>query len=224
MSADVPPRSRRIRWGLAASGGALLVAIGWAVGLWWFVGYAGRAVRLPPEADGIVALTGGATRIETAFKLLVQGRGQKLLVSGIGRNTDLTALANRAGLDPAPFAERVTLGRNAGSTHGNALETATWARDNHISSLIVVTAYYHMPRAMTEFTQAMPDIRLYPYPVLIDQTGTQDRPVPMRLLIEEYSKFLVATAGLTAWLPDREPMRDLGRDLGREPGRGGRPE
>lgn len=204
---DTHARSRRSRWWLVPIAGALLVTVSWLMGLWWFVGYAGRTVSLPPTADGIVALTGGATRIETAFKLLDQDRARILLVSGIGWNTDLTALANRAGLDPEPFAQRVTLGRNAGSTHGNALETAAWARDNHIGSLIVVTAYYHMPRAMTEFTQAMPDIRLYPYPVLIEETGTGDRPVPMRLLIEEYSKFLVATAGLTAWLPDREPAR-----------------
>jgi len=206
-TADTQPPIRRVRWWFVLIGGALLLLIGWSAGLWLFIGFAGRTVSLPRQADGIVALTGGATRIETAFKLLAEGRGQKLLVSGIGRNTDLAALATRAGLDPTPFAERVTLGRNAASTHGNALETAAWARANHISSLIVVTAYYHMPRAMTEFTQAMPTIRLFPYPVLIGETGTQDRPVPMRLLIEEYSKFLVATAGLTAWLPDREPVR-----------------
>ncbi|MGE0222355.1 MAG: YdcF family protein [Acetobacteraceae bacterium] len=200
-------RVRRARWWtipLMVVGGLF---IAWACGLWWFIGVAGRPGVLPPIADGIVALTGGAGRIETAFALLADRRAERLLISGIGGNTDLASLAHRGGVDPARFADRVTLGRNAASTHGNAVETAAWARQHSIRSLIVVTAYYHMPRTMTEFAQAMPEIRLYPYPVLMGDRRIANGHVPFRLLIEEYSKYLVTASGLAGWFPSREAGR-----------------
>ena len=41
------------------------------------------------------------------------------------------------------------LGFMAADTHGNAQETADWARAHRYKSLIVVTANYHMPRSLT---------------------------------------------------------------------------
>ncbi len=95
----------------------------------------------------------------------------------------------------------MTLGRNAASTHGNALETADWARANGVRSLLVVTASYHMPRALAELGRALPGVRLYAVPVV--PPAIRDR-VPIRLLVGEYIKYLVASAGL-ADLADRPP-------------------
>src|ERR1700730_1967667 len=39
------------------------------------------------SADGIVALTGGASRIADAVELLIAGRGQRLLISGVNPST-----------------------------------------------------------------------------------------------------------------------------------------
>src|SRR6266849_6753243 len=39
------------------------------------------------SADGIVALTGGASRITDAVELLAAGRGKRLLISGANRST-----------------------------------------------------------------------------------------------------------------------------------------
>ena len=194
---------RHMRLGMIAIGGILLAALlGWAAGFVWFINTTARPAVPPPKADGIVALTGGAERIEAALRLLAGGHADKLLVSGIGGSIDVAALAHRAGVDPVPLTPRVTLGRSATSTHGNAVETAAWARANNIRSIIVVTAYYHMPRAMTELRREVAGISLFPYPVLNPERGNT---VPIRLMAEEYSKFLLTTAGVSAWLPAREP-------------------
>jgi uncharacterized SAM-binding protein YcdF (DUF218 family) len=154
----------------------------------------------PLEADGIVALTGGAERVETALHLLAESRARVLLLSGIGGGAELAELAHRAGLDPARLPGRVTLGRQATSTRGNAVETASWVRENGIRSLIVVTAGYHMPRALTELSRAMPDVTLYPVPVMPPAmhgpAGLRDRGT-LRLMAEEYSKWLLARIGLS---------------------------
>ena len=132
--------------------GLLVALLVWVIGFAWFVQIAGRAGQVPPHSDGIVAFTGGADRVETALRLLAEQRGDKLLLSGIGGGAELAELAPRAGVDPLPLASRVTLGRSATTTRGNAQETAAWARANEIHSLLVVTAAYHMPRALAELS------------------------------------------------------------------------
>ena len=193
---------RRAAWGLAA------LAAAWLAGFAWFLALADRPAPAAPHAQGIVALTGGADRVRTALRLLDAGAGHDLLVSGIGGGADLADLGRRAGFDPRPLAIRITLGRGAVSTVGNAREAASWARAAHIHSLILVTAFYHMPRALTEFRRALPGLRLIPYPV---------RPHGMRrweglrswagikLMSEEYMKFLAARLGLTTLFPGPGP-------------------
>ncbi|HJS88024.1 MAG TPA: YdcF family protein, partial [Acetobacteraceae bacterium] len=111
--------------------------------------------------------------------------------------------ARAAGLDPAPLAQRVTLGSGAASTHGNAEEIAAWARANRLRSLIVVTAFYHMPRALAEIGRALPDVTLYPASVSPARAG--DGIGGVRLLAEEYTKYLGAELGLTALAPGPPP-------------------
>lgn len=193
---------------LLVLGGSLLVALlAWGAGLVWFVRMASRPPPPPPHADGIVAFTGGAERVETALHLLADGRADRLLLSGIGGGAELGELAFRAGLDPGPLAARVTIGRDAMTTRGNAAETAAWARRQSIHSLIVVTAFYHMPRALVELRRVLPEVTLYPAPVLLPGPGGMNHDVTLRLLAEEYSKYLVAATGISAWLPLREVAR-----------------
>jgi len=45
-------------------------------------------VALDRNTDGIVALTGGASRIADAIELLASGRGKRLLISGAYRATN----------------------------------------------------------------------------------------------------------------------------------------
>jgi uncharacterized SAM-binding protein YcdF (DUF218 family) len=187
-------------FGIALLGGVLAFSLGFA----WFIHLVDEPMQAPAQADGIVAFTGGADRVETALRLLSQGRADKLLLSGIGGGAELSELAHLAGVDPIPLVTRVTIGRGATTTRGNAQETAAWASANDIHSLLVVTASYHMPRAMTELHRALPDTALYPLPVLI-AGGAGHPAVPLRLIAEEYVKFLATCSGLTAVLPPREP-------------------
>jgi uncharacterized SAM-binding protein YcdF (DUF218 family) len=173
-----------------------LGAAGLGAGFLWFAHAALRAGPAPPRADGIVALTGGADRIETALRLLLAGRARVLLISGVAPAADLADLVRRIHLDPARVAGRVTLGHRAASTVGNATETAAWVRTHAVRTLIVVTAGYHMPRALLEIGRAMPDIRLYPDAVLPPPLRGRLDGAMLRLLAVEYAKYLGALVGL----------------------------
>lgn len=200
------PRRRLTRLAVAATVATGLAAVG---GFAAFVHVAAEATQLPPHADGIVALTGGPDRVRAALRLLIDGKADRLLVTGIGGGAGLRDLTRRSRIDPAAIAERVTLGRGATSTRGNAEETAAWAQGYAIHTLIVVTAFYHMPRALTEIHRAAPAVQLYPVAVLPagmrfdDGLGTWSG---LRLLAEEYGKFLAAELDLTALQPATSPV------------------
>jgi len=177
--------------------GAALAATAWLLGFVWFVRDARAQAALPTRADGIVALTGGADRIATALTLLRADRGGRLLISGVGPHFDLDALLRSTGGDTTGLAGRITLGRTATDTLGNASEAAAWARANKLRTLIVVTAGYHMRRALIEIGRAVPEAVLYPDPVLPPALRGHTGPFQVRLLAAEYTKYLAAGLGLT---------------------------
>jgi len=194
---------RRTRWLLGVPA-ALAAAYG--LGFAWFLRLTHDIPPLPARADAIVVLTGGPERIEAGLHLLLDGHGAKLLISGLGGGATLAELARRAGIDPAPLAGKVELGRKATTTHTNAMETAQWVRQQGIQTLIVVTASYHMPRALLELGRAMPDIVLTAAPVFapsIPPAAGQGHPraPSWRLWVEEYTKWLVASLRLSSQRP-----------------------
>ena len=185
----------------ALSGAALLgLTAAWAIGFAQFNETVRRPSPEPPAADGIVALTGGADRIETALQLLADGRAPLLLVSGVGRGVDMAEMAKRLHLEPAQIEEQVTLGHHATTTAGNADETAAWVRDHGIRRLIVVTAGYHMPRALLEISRTLPGITVYPVTVQPPaMRGSLDLSA-VRLLASEYDKLLAVQLGLSRFV------------------------
>ena len=176
---------------------ASLAALAWIGGFVWFVRDAMRPASLPLQADGIVALTGGADRVATAIQLLQQNRARLLLISGVGHATEFGALFHGTGIAPGTLTGRITLGRTATDTLGNADEAADWARAHGLHSLIVVTASYHMRRALTEIGRTLPDVALYPAPVLPPALRGAAGFSTLRLLAGEYTKYLAAECGLT---------------------------
>jgi uncharacterized SAM-binding protein YcdF (DUF218 family) len=199
---------RRWRSGLGTAVVGLVLA--WVGGFAWLLLSIERPPPLPARADGIVALTGGADRVPDALRLLAAGRAERMLVTGIGGGAMLRELAEHARVDTRTLAPRVTLGRGATSTHGNAEEAAAWVRDNRVRSLIVVTASYHMARAMVEMARALPGVRLYPAPVfppdfrLLSWHG-------LRLVAQEYVKLIAAWTGLTSWQLSPGPVLSAAR-------------
>ncbi|MFT9440158.1 MAG: YdcF family protein [Acetobacter papayae] len=163
-------------------------------GFGWFVHDALRPAGPLPHTAGIVALTGGAGRVETSLRLLERGQAEWLLISGVAPQASQQALLlpeQEKALGP-----RITLGYQARSTIGNAEETAAWVADNHIGSLVVVTAGYHMRRAMLELGRTLPDVALYACPVTPPAMHHLTQLSTLRLLMTEYLKWLGALAGM----------------------------
>ena len=174
-----------------------LAAVAFGAGFAGFVTAAHRPATTPPDSDGIVVLTGGAERVETGLRLLVAGRAKLLLISGVAGGAGLGELLHRAGLQEGPIDTRITLGRTATTTLGNAEETAEWVHTNRIHTLIVVTAGFHMPRAMLELGREIPQAVLYPVPVQPQpgQLRSMSYVSSLRVLGAEYLKLLAAWAG-----------------------------
>jgi len=170
-------------------------------GLWTFVlytiGFGVFTVTLPRpapqptvQADAIVALTGEGGRLAPAVLLLEHGGGKRLLITGVNKLTskrDLKALLHAG----ASFDCCADLGFSALDTHGNAEEAARWARAHKYRSLVVVTAAYHMPRSLVEFGAEMPEVRLLPYPVALEQASPSSWQ-NIRRLHGEYAKYLAS--------------------------------
>ena len=199
--APAPARTGARRIAAVLSASLLTLAAAWAIGLLWFIRVASLPASPPAHADAIVALTGGAGRVEAGLLLLAEGRADRLLLSGVGGGAELAELARRAGVNPVLVAPRVTLGRSATSTYGNARETEAWVRQNGVHSLMVVTAGYHMPRALVEIRRALPDLVLHPVPVqppALRDPAVEELSI-LRLMAEEYCKWLAAALGLTRY-------------------------
>ncbi len=157
------------------------------------------------RADGIVVLTGGERRLSVAAALLSDKRGKRLLISGANPIATRHDLFQRSGLSADLFKCCVDVGYDAHDTSSNALETKAWAKANQFSRLIIVTSSYHMPRSLTEFGRAMPDVILVPSAVLPRKSKYWWADVSKaRVIFSEYVKFLpsatrYAVARLTAW-------------------------
>jgi len=171
-----------------------------------------RPQRPLPEADAIVALTGGdGDRLTTAMKLLQEGRGRRLLISGVNPKVDDKDVYDVLDGAPELIACCVDLGRQAKDTLGNASETAAWARRNGFSRLIVVTDDYHMPRSLAELRVALPQAQLIPYPVAtrLSKPGIWQRDLTAATALGgEYVKYLAIRAReafLTAEKPTETP-------------------
>ncbi|WP_420413010.1 YdcF family protein [Roseibium sp.] len=147
------------------------------------------------QADAIVVLTGGQERVSEAVRLLEEGRGERLLISGVHPGTTRKQLAAVTESAKPLEAGSVELDREALNTAENATETANWVRKNGFDSLLVVTSAYHLPRATAELSGALPDVQLIGYPVFakdLQLDAWHTKPATIRLLIREYVKYTVA--------------------------------
>jgi len=185
----------------------------------WLGGFLAFAAAIPPKVrdadrpvDAIVVLTGGDVRLAEGFALLDRGIAKKMLISGVADGVKLPALLQALnGSQPSQQMLDccVTLGYDARSTEGNALESLRWLTDNGFKSLRLVTANYHMNRSLLEFRRAMPGIEIIPHPVFPRQMQEPywfARPGTMYLLFNEYHKYLAAAG--------RARISDFGNAIG----------
>jgi uncharacterized SAM-binding protein YcdF (DUF218 family) len=172
----------------------LVLLLAYAISFVLFVSNLPGPPQMLPQADGIVALTGGDERLDTAVAMLEKGVGKRLLISGVSQTTTKDDLA-KLSEGGARFRCCADLGYTAEDTHGNAEEAAQWTRENHFASIVIVTGRYHMPRTLREFSAALPEVTLIAYPVDqagIDLSGWWRHPRTVRLLHREYAKYLAS--------------------------------
>jgi len=169
---------------------ALIVGFGAFV---WFLPE--EQIPLTQNADGIVVLTGGDSRITDALELLASSRGKRLLITGVNPGTTTADIAHQTGNYDRLLACCVDLDYSALNTLGNAVQSRIWANNHNFHSLIVVTSAYHMPRALAELAHQLPDDTLIPYPVVSDRLRVEpwwSNSDTTKLVLSEYLKYLFA--------------------------------
>jgi uncharacterized SAM-binding protein YcdF (DUF218 family) len=184
--------------------GLLLVPpITWTAGLVWFANTIPDAdEHREAPTDAIVVLTGGSQRVQSGLELLAAAKGKKLFVSGVYRSTDVTALLRTVRPGAEALQCCIVLGHSADNTVGNAIESADWMQREGYHSLRLVTANYHMRRALLEFSRVMPNAEIVPHPVAPEALKRERWwawPGTLDLIVTEYDKYLLAL--LRPWLP-----------------------
>lgn len=172
--------------------GSLLLAAGF---IWFAWTIPVEDVSKDRKADGIVVLTGAASRIPDAIELLAAERGKRLLITGVHRAISAREIARLTPLYSKFFTCCIDLDKSALNTFGNALETKRWAREHNFNSLIVVTSNWHMPRAMAELAHQLPETTLIAFPVISEKVKAEpwwSNFDTARFLAAEYLKYLFA--------------------------------
>lgn len=150
---------------------------------------------LTPQADGIVVLTGGGERIGDGIRLLAQGAGKRLLISGVNAQTKPAEVARNSPDRQHLFSCCIDLGYRAINTIGNAIEARDWARQHGFKRLAIVTSAYHMPRTLGEFAAVLPDATLIAHPVVSEEFEAGPwwkDPHQARVLMIEYVKHVAS--------------------------------
>lgn len=194
VSLKTAVRTRRIKWVAARLGVlcAVVLILGFGIFVWVLPR---QPIVLDRDADGIVVLTGGTSRVIDALELLKTRHGKRLLITGVNPGTTTADIAHEAPNYDRVLACCVDLDYSAINTLGNAVQARLWATQHDFHSLIVVTSAYHMPRALAELEHQLPNVALVPYPVVSDRLRVEPwwtNGDITKLVLSEYLKYLFA--------------------------------
>lgn len=171
---------------------ASFLLILWALGFALFSVTLGKpAPRTAPATEAIVALTGGNGRIEYAARLLGEGQGKRLLISGVDPAVRKVDIIRRLGGKARLAACCIDLGSESVDTRSNAEEARRWLDRRGYKSVRLVTSDWHMRRARYEFERTLGS----DYVIVPDAVRTQPK---LMTLFSEYNKYLLRRLGM--WL------------------------
>ena len=144
------------------------------------------------EQVGIVVLTGGKKRNEKGVDLLLKGYGKKLFISGVFMPSEIEIKFENEKEKNELFKCCVFFGEKATNTLENAYEVNKWLEENdQISSIILVSSYYHLPRSIMIFEKKIkPNIKIFPVPAVVER-NIKDQPFfHIKLIVSEYLKVI----------------------------------
>ena len=154
------------------------------------------------ESPNIVILTGGANRIKDGLKIIEDFQNSKninykILVSGTGMGFTKSSLKKKLGPNFNSHLIQccIDLDGVSKNTLTNASETFKWTHKNDIKEFILVTSNYHMPRAILEFKNVMPNLKIYTYAIIPKKHDIENwlsSHQTFRLVFIEYCKFIIA--------------------------------
>ena len=154
------------------------------------------------ESPNIVILTGGTNRIKDGLKIIENFRNSnktnyKILVSGTGTGFTKNSLKNKLGpnFNTKLIQCCIKLDSVSKNTFTNASETFKWTHKNDIKEFILITSNYHMPRALLEFKNIMPNLKIYTYVITPKKHNIQNwlkSYHTFSLVFTEFFKYTVA--------------------------------
>ena len=179
------------------------------VGFVWLV--PDEEIVLDRNADGIVVLTGGTSRVTDALELLAAGRGKRLLISGVNPGTTTSDIAHQVSEYSRFLSCCVDLDYSALNTLGNAVETRRWvdrprlsfAHHRHVGLPHAARARRDRPPASRRRADPVPGRR---------RTGCASSrggrtATTTRLVLSEYFKYLFAKVRMRFDSRDRRGHR-----------------
>ena len=154
------------------------------------------------KSPNIVILTGGANRIKDGLKIIQDFKNSKninykILVSGTGIGFTKSSLKKKLGpnFNSQLIQCCIDLDGVSKNTLTNASETFKWTNKNDIKEFILITSNYHMPRAILEFKNVMPNLKIYTYAITPKKHNIKNwlsSYQTFSLVFTEYCKFIIA--------------------------------
>jgi uncharacterized SAM-binding protein YcdF (DUF218 family) len=168
-----------------------LFALLWTLGLGVYIygliqDGGGLKDRAPHSTEAVVVLTGGNNRLQAVSKLLKENSVKRLLITGVNEKVHDNQIFKILKATKNQIKCCIDIGYQAVDTRGNAEETLIWIKKHGFKKIRLVTSLEHMPRAITEFSRAMPDVEILSYPVGVWRPDN----VNLYALLREYNKYL----------------------------------
>ena len=154
------------------------------------------------KSSNIVILTGGTNRIKDGLNIInhfdkSKRTNFKILVSGTGKGFSKNSLIKQIGpnFNPNLIECCIYLDSVSKNTFTNAIETSKWANRNDLKEFILITSNYHMPRAILEFKNVMPNHKIYTFPITPRKHNIKEwmsSYETFSLMFKEFCKYIIS--------------------------------